>query len=81
MAANSYDEKMDTQKSDLYSHDNDLEQVRTVYDDNYHGLTLSTVLVYLVSNTMLPKVPSLIRPRLFVCKVSFNSTALYLLAL
>lgn len=75
MAANSYDEKMDTQKSDLYSHDNDLEQIRTVYDDNYHGLTLSTVLVYLVSNTMLPKEPSLIRPRLFVCKVSSNSTA------
>ena len=26
----------------------ELERITTVYDDNYHGLTLKTILVYLV---------------------------------
>lgn len=30
----------------------DLERTQTVYDDNFHGLTIKTVLVYLVRSSL-----------------------------
>lgn len=41
-------EKTMTARNEKQLTEEDLERTQTVYDDNFHGLTLKTVLVYLV---------------------------------
>jgi len=48
MSAYQNEKDMATKREVQSDHSADLERTQTVYDDNFHGLTLKTILVYLV---------------------------------